>query len=561
MSARNVESINRSVMTMADLLERVKADPDLPATRRRDIVSAINRLVRLSGRGPSIEASFPVLRSILRQVRITAPDLSPKSLSNITSLVKVALERYGAVTRAPLKKNLAPDWAALRDRLPTDAYIRGLSNFMHWCSREEIAPSSVDDAVTNSYFDYLTTQTFNRKRRAVYRRVCKLWNQLADELPDWPTGTVILPDFRDRISLPISAFPASFREDLDAYVRVMAGEDLLAPNSPTVPRSHSTLKIHRHRLHALASALVHAGHPIDDVTSLAVLVAPDHARKALTFYHDRLGGKTAGLFETVSTLVVAARLYVRLAEPQMTQLEDLRDRLKCRQRGMTDKNRDRIRQFRDHRNQARFLSLTGKLVKLSDRTPNPDKAARRFQTALLHEIELNAPLRMGNLHHLNLDRHIRFSGKGRRRRCVLSIPAAEVKNRQALDFELPLPLTELLERYIAKHRPRLVVGLDEGWLFPGSIAGQPKTAMGVSQQLRDAVRKHTGIVVNPHIYRHIAAFFYLEAHPEDYETVRRLLGHKSISTTITFYASFERHSAVRRYNEHLLERRLELGAA
>ena len=84
--------------------------------------------------------------------------------------------------------------------------------------------------------------------------------------------------------------------------------------------------------------------------------------------------------------------------------------------------------------------------------------------------------------------------------------------------------------------------------------------MGISEQLCGAVRKHTGIVVNPHIYRHIAAFFYLEAHPEDYETVRRLLGHKSINTTITFYAGFERHSAVRRYNEHLLDRRLELGA-
>lgn len=561
MSPRKVESVSRSITTMACLLERVKADPDLPATRRRDIVSSINRLVTLSGRSVKIEASFPVLRGALRQIERTATDLSPKSISNMKSLVKSALERYGAVTRAPLKKHLAPDWRALRDRLPTDAYVRGLSNFMHWCSQEGIAPDAVNDDVTTAYFEYLAESSFNRKPRAVYRRVCMLWSKAADEIPDWPTGTVTVPNFRDRISLPMSAFPESFREDLDAYVRVMAGEDLLAPNSPTVPRSHSTLKIHRHRLHALASALVHAGHSIDAVTSLAVVVEPDNARKALTFYHTRLGGKTAGLFETVSTLVVAARHYVGLAESEMEQLRDLRDRLRCRQRGMTDKNRDRIRQFRDHRNQAKFLGLTGKLVKLSDKADNPGKAARLFQTALLHEIGLNAPLRIGNLCRLNLDRHIRFSGKGRRRRCFLSIPAAEVKNRQALDFELSLPLTELLERYIARHRPRLVVGLDEGWLFPGSNAGQPKTDGGIREQLSRAVRKHAGLVVNPHFYRHTAAFFYLEAHPEDYETVRRLLGHTSINTTITFYAGFERHSAVRRYNEHLLERRLELGAA
>lgn len=559
MSLQIDETVNLNTMTMADLLERVKADPDLSLMRQRDIVSAVNRLVTLSGRSVNIEASFPVLRGALRQIERAATDLSPKTLSNMKSLVKSAFERYGAVTRTPLKKHLSPDWLALRGRLATVAYVRGLSNFMHWCSREGIAPRAVNDDVTAAYFAHLTEGSFNRKPRAVYRRVCMLWNKASDELPDWPTGPVTVPDFRNGISFPLSNFPASFREDLDAYVCVMSGEDLLAPNTPTKPRSHTTLNIHRHRLQALASALVHAGFPIEKVTSLAVVVKPENARKALTFYHDRLGGKTAGLFETASTLVVAAQLYVQLPEAQMKPLRDLLDRLKCRQRGMTDKNKERIRQFHDHRNQMKFLGLTSKLMKLADKATNPQKAALLFQTAVLHEVELSAPLRLSNLRRLNLARHICFSGKGRRRRALLSIPATEVKNRQALEFELSLPLTELLDVYIAMHRPRLITGLDEGWLFPGAKPGQPKTAMRISEQLCGAVRKHTSIVVNPHIYRHIAAFFYLEAHPEDYETVRRLLGHTSINTTITFYAGFERHSAIRRYNEHLLERRLEFG--
>ena len=559
MTARNDDTTKLNTLTMADLLERVKADPDLTPTRRRDIVSAINRLVTLSGRSVNIEASFPVLRGVLRQIERSATEISPKSLSNMKSLVKSALERYGAVTRAPLKKHLTRDWLALRGRLPTEAYVRGLSNFIHWCSREGIAPHEVNDNVTADYYDYLKEQTFNKKHRAVYRRVCLLWSRAADEIPNWPTGPVTVPDFRNGISFPLSNFPASFGADLDAYVCVMSGEDLLAPNTPVKPRSRSTLNNHQHRLQALASALVHTGFPIDEVTSLAVVVEPEHARKALTFYHERLGGKTAGLFETASTLVVAAQLYVQLPEAQMKSLRNLLERLKCRQRGMTDKNKERIRQFHDHRNQMKFLGLTSKLIKLSGKATNPNKAARLFQTAVLHEIEINAPLRLHNLVNLNLDRHIRFSGKGRRRRALLSIPATEVKNREALEFELSLPLTNLLERYLAEYRPRLVVGPDEGWLFPGAKPGRPKTEMGIRDQLCRAVHKHTRIVVNPHIYRHIAAFFYLEAHPEDYETVRRLLGHKSINTTITFYAGFERHSAIRRYNEHVLDRRLKLG--
>jgi site-specific recombinase XerD len=559
MPLKNDETAKLNTLTMADLLDRVKADPDLAPTRRRDIVSAISRLVTLSSRSAKIEASFPVLRGVIKQIERSAADLSPKSLSNMKSLVKFALERYGAVTRAPLKKHLTRDWLALRDRLPTETYIRGLSNFMHWCSREAIAPHEVNDEVMAAYYEYLAEHTFNRKHRAVYRRVCKLWSEASVEIPDWRTGPVTVPDFRNGISFPLSNFAASFGEDLDAYVRVMAGEDLLAPNTPTKPRSYSTLKIHRHRLQALASALVHTGFPIERVTSLAVVVEPENARDALTFYYKRLGGKTAGLFETASTLVVAAQLYVGLPEAQMRELRDILERLKCRQRGMTDKNKERIRQFHDHRNQMKFLNLTNKLVALSHKASNPQKAARLFQTAVLHEIELNAPLRLGNLVNLNVDTHISFSGKGRRRRALLSIPAAEVKNRQALEFELSLPLTDLLELYIAKYRPLLVTGPDHGWLFPGAKPGRPKTEMGIRHQLCGAVRKHTGIVVNPHVYRHIAAFFYLEAHPGDYETVRRLLGHKSINTTITFYAAFEGHSAVRRYNEHVLERRLGFG--
>ena len=44
---------------------------------------------------------------------------------------------------------------------------------------------------------------------------------------------------------------------------------------------------------------------------------------------------------------------------------------------------------------------------------------------------------------------------------------------------------------------------------------------------------------------------FLEAHPGAYEDVRRLLGHKSIQTTINFYAGLEATAAINRYNNVL----------
>jgi len=52
-----------------------------------------------------------------------------------------------------------------------------------------------------------------------------------------------------------------------------------------------------------------------------------------------------------------------------------------------------------------------------------------------------------------------------------------------------------------------------------------------------------------HQFRHFAAKLYLDHHPGDYETVRRLLGHKSIATTIRFYQELDTATAVRRYTD------------
>jgi integrase len=53
--------------------------------------------------------------------------------------------------------------------------------------------------------------------------------------------------------------------------------------------------------------------------------------------------------------------------------------------------------------------------------------------------------------------------------------------------------------------------------------------------------------ITPHQFRHLAAKLYLDEHPEGFETVRRLLGHKSIETTMRFYRELEAALASKRY--------------
>jgi len=49
------------------------------------------------------------------------------------------------------------------------------------------------------------------------------------------------------------------------------------------------------------------------------------------------------------------------------------------------------------------------------------------------------------------------------------------------------------------------------------------------------------------------------ANPGGHEVVRHLLGHRSIATTLRFYAGMETAAALRRYDAVVLERRQEAG--
>jgi integrase len=63
--------------------------------------------------------------------------------------------------------------------------------------------------------------------------------------------------------------------------------------------------------------------------------------------------------------------------------------------------------------------------------------------------------------------------------------------------------------------------------------------------------------VHPHLFRHLGAKLYLDANPGEYETVRRVLGHRSLQTTIDFYTGLETPAAVRHFDKTILNLRIE----
>lgn len=146
---------------------------------------------------------------------------------------------------------------------------------------------------------------------------------------------------------------------------------------------------------------------------------------------------------------------------------------------------------------------------------------------------------------MRLDRHIHCVGD----KAYLTIPAEETKNLNAIEAELPPWFARLLDLYLEEDRPRLITS-PSPWLFPGENGGR-RRAGGFGAQLSALIAKEAGVTMTLHQFRHLAAKLFLDRHPDGFETVRRLLGHKSIDTTMRFYRELEAVVATKRYGEFL----------
>jgi integrase len=360
---------------------------------------------------------------------------------------------------------------------------------------------------------------------------------------------------RDILSLDLATFPASFRSDLARYEAIMSGWDLTAANAPDKPLRPDTLEGHLKRLRLFASIHVHSGVPVDQITGIETLFAMPNSEEALQWYRDKLGSVKPCLFDLAAMLSTMGRKYLQLDDTRLKELETLKKRLRCREWGMTGKVRKRLAQLRDPENQRLFLTFHDLLLKEARRYPSHSEAAAVLvQTALIHALLLVAPMRFRNLVMLCLDQHFAFARPGREGQVTIQIPDEQVKNGVALEYVLPDEVAGLLKLYLEQYRPFFLKDGPSPYLFPGKVDGH-KHQVTLQGQLCRRLHEYTGIQFHPHAYRHASALFYLQRHPTDYETVRRLLGHRSLDTTIRFYMEFEQFLASTRYNAVIDEMR------
>jgi integrase len=541
--------------SLAAIAAALRTDPALPQHRRQEMLAALNTTARVLGRDLDQIPGDPALLSRrLAEAAPAAHGVSSRRWNNVRCLVGGALRATMPIAPSRRTSPLGPAWQPLWQVLP-EPQRWSLSRLIHFCAERGIAPDAVDQTVF-AEFEADIQRSLRKQPTMVYAGTCRTWNQVAGKVPGWPSFRVDRPSRRETWTLPWSGFPLSLRNDVAAWLSRSARRDPLEDSLEDLPfrppLRPRTLQTRDYQLRQAASALVRRGRDAHTIVALGDLVALEGFKETLRYLSARRGGVPTVQVVQLATLLRSIAHHVRRPREELDAMAKIVRGWEKPKWGMTQVNRTRLRPFDDPDNVTALVRLPGRLVAKARRTKPARKAALLVQHALAIELLLMTALRITNLAALDIERHIKRSRKDGQVWLVLE--GDEVKNTEPLEFPLPADTVTLLDSYLRDYRP----GLAEGTaLFPGRH-GRPKAGNVLGPQLSRSIQRHTGLKVNPHLFRHIGAKLYLDDHPGAYEVVRRVLGHRSIDTTTAFYTGLETPAAVRHFDTAIL--RLRSGA-
>lgn len=559
--------------TVAEARAALPGWTDLAPSRAAKLRTALTIAARLlaPGRDAAAAASSVTLScsTLRRLVREPAAKLgmTPGRMTSMVSELRYVLRRLGLhepnLRGRPLS---TPALRTLHEALPTH---RGhaMLDFLRFIEALGIALDSVDVSVLAAFEARCAERTLCPDPAKRVRQVAHAWNWARRHVPEWAAAAALSrPPTATRYTLPLDAYPASFQEDVERHLTYLANgdmdllflEDTLKDDDTVLrcqkPLRASTIRGRHQHIRAAAAAHMASGGAAEELRSLEDLVIPLERAQAIIRYHLRRHGeeKNAMTFRIADALRLIARDHCRLPPAHVARLQTWARRIKPpKQSGMTEKNRTRLRALTELRPRAMLLNFPQELMRRAAQASKPQDAARLAMYAVAMEILLVCPLRLSNLSGLRLDRNLHRPDPRKPIVTHILISESEAKNEEAIQWPVPRESAQLIELYIKKYRPALAQP-GNVHLFPGRGTG-PTTAMGA--WLSKTVTKAIGADFNPHLARHFAAWNFLQANPGQYEVVRRVLGHKDIRTTITFYVGLEADASAKHFDATVLRDR------
>jgi integrase len=442
----------------------------------------------------------------------------------------------------PLFAPLTDSWSSTLLAVEGKHKLSNMRVLASYASSRGIEPSQVDDSLLVELESAAKAKMLPRPVQLI-RTIKLIWNACVRTCPGWPIFELSVVSRRKNPSVLLSALSASFQEDLAGFMNRSSNGGRFTPRRRG-PRSPKTKMDVQQKVLQIVTMLAKRGWTIEDLVGLKDLLA----QPALDAILDEMWAEGAGAecghnYNRIRLLKGIAKDWARCDAEIIDLLKEAERAFREKNDGMVDSNRTKLRAFTDDSNIRRLVNLPSNTVAaLHPQQPTLGEAIV-VQSALAVALLLVAPVRAKNLAAIDLTKHLhRISDTN----CYLVFPDHEVKNRINLEYPLPLGTIQLLDLYLTVYRP-LLLQKETHALFISRTARQ-KTETELGAQIPRFIKEHLGIHLNLHLFRHLAAFIYLKRHPGDYETVRRLLGHKSIRTTTLFYTGLEHRDAFTRFD-------------
>ena len=528
--------------SFADAIKTINKSKELGEQQRRHWATSLRQIAKALDRPLElIPARYSAVRAALEQLHHVSLGLSAKTLRNHKSNTKSALlwlanergvPRYGT--------KLTPAWERLQKAIDVDLVRWRIYAFARFCSANTISPEDVKEEVVAQFTTY--RQTIGKPLDAASRRLlAKAWNSASKTVPGWPPTQLAEPPRKSTIIIPWEQFPAGLRADIDQYLETLTRIRRNAKGQRIRPLKPSTRRTRFAELQAAARMAVEHGVPIETLNSLAALLTPGIAGIILDAYWRSNGEQPKDFTINLAARFAAIAMETKcLNDDDCRALGDLRHTLEqYRRAGLTDKNIALIRKVLSPGVWAKVVNLPRAMMAEARRQkdPSPVRAAVTAQLAAAIAILITAPVRLANLTSIRLDLNL-VKPDGPESDYWLDFPAYDVKNRIDLRYPLRGFVTDILDEYIRDFRPILLRGRNEDWLFPGQRNGA-KGKISFSGQITKRIQKQLGLRITVHQFRHAAAAIILKHRPGEYEMVRLLLGHKSVTTAINSYIGFE----------------------
>jgi integrase len=530
--------------TLADAITKLEALPNLPNAKRRDLISAIKRTATFAGREPAdLPADAPALRAILAKIHPAQAGIAAKSLANIKANLAKALLLTRIFPRELPKVERTEGWADFFEYAEAKSQEWILARFAAYCCSRRLEPEDVCDTVMSAFQAHLDQRHLGKDPAKICKAMTQTWNGIIKRnnlaLPTLPP-----PPNPQYCCRPLTSYPDSLQNEIAKYLKRRTTVKLFDTHGPDKPLSPTSARNTEAHIRQFLDALVYGGAEPTNFKRLSDVVTPKIMKEGLEAHMRRRGTtEVSGSTQNIAaTLVVIARDHLKVGKKTMTKIAKIKARASVPLTGMSPKNVKRLMQFNDQMNIVRLVTLPRIMMDRAKANPENRTSALLAMRATAITILLTCPMRVKNLAALDIERHLVPHRNGTHTIYSMRVEGLDVKNREPIEFRLNKGNSEVIHRYITTFR-RSLTGVHGTALFPKLTDGESRTPGHFGSDLMACIYRETGIEMNTHLFRHFGAKIYLDTHPGQYETVRRLLKHKNIQTTIKFYAELNSQHA------------------